>query len=252
MPRAFLLPLLGLATLLAASGCVTLQRQEAAQARAELGAAYLREGNAAAALEVLREAVEKDPRNWEAWQRLGLAYWAQGDLEQSEKAFVRSVKLVPESAEVNNNYGLMLMAQGRNQEAIERFRAARKDLIYRKPALVLNNLGHALYLEGQYDEALAVLGQAIERSPELCNAHFHRALVYEAMGRLDGALSSFEKVVELCGDTAPGAYFHAGKLLIARGDLGAGCTYLGNARDGSSPGSDLYEAAKQARLESCP
>lgn len=246
-----LLPVLGLVLGLG-PGCVTADRQQAAQARTNLGTAYLREGNAPAALEVLSEAVKKDPRNWEAWDRLGLAYWAQGDFDSSEKAFARSVKLVPGKAEVNNNYGLMLMAQGRNAEAIERFQAARKDLMYRRPALVLNNLGHALYLEGRYDDALEVLDQAIDRSPKLCNAHFHRALVYQAMDRLEGALASFEEVIQLCGDTAPGAYFHAAELLVARGDLDAGCTYYATARDAASPGSELHEASTAALRETCP
>lgn len=232
--------------------CATTDQRAQAQARTDLGTAYLREGNAPAALEVLSEAVRKDPRNWEAWERLGLAYWAQGDLEQSERAFVKSVKLVPEKAEVNNNFGLLLMSQGRNAEAIERFQAARKDLQYRRPALVLNNLGHALYQEGRYEEALQVLDQAIQRSPQLCNAHFHRALVFEGLGRLDGALSSFEQAIALCGETAPGAYYHAGLLLAGRGDLDAACNYFSTVREQSSPGSELHEAASKARAERCP
>ncbi len=245
-----LLPALLLTTTLTA--CVTTERQKQAQARTELGAAYMREGNAPAALEVLREAVQKDPRNWEAWDHLGLAYWAQGDFEESEKAFQKGVKLVPEKAELNNNYGMMLVAAGRNAEAIERFEQARKDLLYRKPALVLTNLGYALYLENRFDEALVVLDQALQRSPKLCNAHFNRALVFQALDRLDAALASYEEVVGLCGEAVPGASFHAAELLLARGDREAACAYLAGTIEGTSQTSQLHDAAAKLRATECP
>lgn len=232
--------------------CVNSTRQRQAQAHVELGTAYLREGDAPAALGALQAAVRKDPRNWEGWDRLALAYWAQDDFAQSEKAFSKAIKLVPDKAEVRNNYGLMLMAQGRNQEAIEHFEVARKDLLYRRPALVLSNLGHALYLEGRHDQALQVLDQALQRSPDLCQARFHRALVYEGMQRLDGALADYEELIRTCEDDAAGAWYHASKLLIARGDRTAACTYLGTALERTRPGSDLYEASRKLKALECP
>lgn len=235
-----------------APGCVTSTRQRQAQAHVDLGTAYLREGDAPAALGVLRDAVRKDPRNWEGWDRLGLAYWAQAEFEESEKAFSRAVRLVPDKAEVRNNYGLMLMAQGRNQEAISHFEVARKDLLYRRPTLVLSNLGHALYLEGRHDEALAVLDQALARSPDLCQARFHRALVYEGLQRLDGALADYDELIRTCQDEAAGAWYHAAKLLVARGDRTAACTYLGTALERTRPGSDLYEASRKLKALECP
>lgn len=244
--------LLASALSLLAAGCVTTTRQKQAQASVELGTAYLREGDAPAALGILRQAVKKDPRNWEGWDRLGLAYWAQRDFGESERAFTRAVKLVPDKAEVRNNYGLMLMAQGRNDEAISQFEVARQDLLYRKPAIVLSNLGHALYLQGRHAEALEVLDQALQRSPEMCQAMFHRSLVYEAMGRLDGALDGYETMIRSCGDEAPGAYYHAGKLLMARGDREAACAYMASAMEQTRPGSDLYEASRKARALDCP
>ncbi len=234
------------------ASCITPDRQKQAQARADLGAAYLKEGNSAAALEVLQEAVSKDPRNWQAWDHLGLAYWAQGDLDQSEKAFDKGVKLEPEKAEINNNYGLMLMQQGRHEEAVEHFLAARKDLEYRKPALLLTNLGNAYYQLGRYDDALVALDDAIRRTPALCNAHFERAMVYEAQDKLDAALASYEKSVELCGDVAPGASFQAAKLLLKKGDRQAACTYLAGLVESVDPGSELYESARDLQASDCP
>ena len=40
---------------------------EGAVAKADLGGAYIVEGNPEAAIEVLQQAVELDRRNWSAW-----------------------------------------------------------------------------------------------------------------------------------------------------------------------------------------
>jgi len=247
-----LLPILLLFAPGGMSGCVTTTRQTQAAARTNLGAAYLREGNAPAALQVLGEAVHKDPRNWEAWDHLGLAYWASGDFGKSEEAFEHGVKLVPDKAEIHNNYGLMLMAQGRNADAIVHFEVARKDLLYRRPPVVLTNLGSALYQEGRYDDALQVLDLAVQRAPDNCNAWFTRSLLFQTMDRNDAALTGFEQVIHICGTDNPGAYSHAGSLLIARGDREAGCTYLGTALDKAPAGSDLSESVRKTRALECP
>lgn len=245
-----LLPLL-LSSLLGL-GCVSATRQKQAVANVDLGTAYLREGNPAAALVTLQQATQRDPRNWEAWDRLGLAWWAQGDFESSEKAFLRGERVAPGKAEILNNHALMLMAQGRNAEAIELLQQARKDLTYRRMSMVLSNLGRALHLEGRHQEALDVLDQALARTPNFCPAQFHRALVLEDLDRLDGALASYELVIRACGDEALGAYFHAGKLLARRGDRQAACTYLTTAQERSRPGGELYEAVRRARALECP
>jgi tetratricopeptide (TPR) repeat protein len=58
---------------LPAVGCISVKRQERAQARVDLGVAYLREGTSELAIATLMEATELDPRNIDAWDRLGLA-----------------------------------------------------------------------------------------------------------------------------------------------------------------------------------
>ncbi len=233
-------------------GCVSASRQQQSVASTDLGTAYLREGNPAAALGALQQAVKRDPRNWEAWDRLGLAYWAQQDFVESEKAFLRGEKVAPGKAEILNNHALMLMAQGENARAVELLQQARGDLVYRRMSMVLSNLGRALQLEGRQEEALEVLDQALVRTPNFCPAQFHRALVLEDLDRLDGALASYELVIRACGDEAIGAYFHAGQLLAKRGDRQAACTYFSTAQDRSRPGGDLFEAARKARAIECP
>ncbi len=232
------------------TGCVSSKRQQQAAAQGSLGAAYLREGNAPAAVGVLREAVRLDPRNFEAWEKLALAYMAQGATEESEAAFLRAIRLSPERAEIHNNYGLLLMEQARRPEAIEQFELALTDITYRSPALVLNNLGYALYNEGRHDEALQRLNQAIQRAPELCPAYFNRGLVQRARELPPLALADFDAVIQRCPNEAMGSYYQAGGILLELDDTYGGCSYLRVVID-EAPTSPLAAQAREVLAREC-
>lgn len=230
--------------LLLALACLSPKRQGRADARYQLGSAYLEEGNPEGAIVELREATQLDRRNWGAWEKLALAYMARGALDESQEAFERALKLQPENAQVLNNYGLLLMRQGRLGPAIDAFEKATRDLTYRKPALVLNNLGYAYFLDGQHDLALLKLDEAVERSPTLCQARFHRGLVWQAKGNLDRSLTDLDAVIQACGEEAPGAYYHAAEVLLAQGNRDAAEVYLQNVLRLASDDPRLTDAAR--------
>lgn len=239
---------LALAALLlvgAQAGCVSAKRQQQANGRLELGAAYLNEGKPEAAIEELRTAVKADPGNWAAWEKLGLAYMARGALDESERAFKRAVRLQPKNAQVLNNYGLLLMRMERLDDAIEQFERAEEDLTYRKTALVLSNLGYALYLKGDYDRAIAKLDDAIRRSPELCPAWFHRGLAWQGKGKPDRALADLQTVIDKCGDEAPGAWYHGALVLESMGETDRARIWLLEVQR-IAPNTDVASAAGDA------
>jgi len=243
-------PLVVMLPILLAMGCVSTARQESAGAQVRLGAAFLQEGNAPDAVRALQEATRLDKRNWNAWNKLGLAYLKQGAPDLAESAFQKSLALVPENAEVNNNYGYMLVRMGRYEEALPRFDAAMRDLTYRKPSLVLSNWGHALYMLERYEEAEQKLDQAIARAPNLCQARFNRGLVREVRDDKGRALDDFEAVIQLCGDSAAGAYYRAGRVLLDLDDKRGACTYLRTAAEDGAR-TDLGDAAADLHAREC-
>ena len=208
------------------TSCINQERQKQATSRVSLGTAYMVEGNSPGAVKILREATKLDRRNWNAWNKLALATMSLGAFEEAEDAFLRAIDLVPENAEVRNNYGTMLMYQQRNEEAIEQFEVALDDLTYRKPALVMSNLGSAYSATGNHEQAVYWLNQAITRAPNLCQARFNRGIAQQAMEQVPEALEDFETVIQLCGDEALGAYFRAGQLLIQLENRADGCMYI--------------------------
>src|SRR5215471_20885 len=71
------------------------ERQLTADERADLGAIYVRLGDSARAVEVLRAAQRDHPNHFRIAANLGTAWQAHGDLEQAAVALQQSVKLAP-------------------------------------------------------------------------------------------------------------------------------------------------------------
>ncbi len=218
------------------------------RAQADLGRAYLHEGNPEGAVEVLEKAVKLDPGNWTAWNHLGMAYMEKNRPEQAERALKKSIKLSNGKAEPLLNYGLVLFAQGKAQEAVLQYRLALEDITYRKSALILNNLGYALFSLQRYDEALSALRRAVDRAPNLCQARFNMGLVLRAMDRPDEALASFEQVILMCPDAIMGAYLNAGDLLMQTGHSARALEYLGKVIE-KAPDSDAAAIAVELLKE---
>jgi type IV pilus biogenesis/stability protein PilW len=235
---------------LSATGCISAARQEKAAGRVTLGAAYLREGNLAGAIETLEEGARLDKRNWAAWNKLGLAYMAAGAYEKSEDAFLKAIDLLPEEAETLTNYGSMLIRAGRLDEAVAVLEQAAQDLTYRKPAIPLSNLGYAHLQLGHTDRAITILNDAIRRAPNLCQARFVRGLAYSEANQPERALADFDVVIQLCGDEATGAYYQAGKLLLETDKRNEGCTYLLTAMQEAAD-SELGEQSRALHGTAC-
>ena len=232
------------------AACVPPKRQAKAQARVDLGAAYLVEGSTEVAIQQLQEAVKMDRRNYKGWEQLGLAYMKRGAIEPAEEAFQKALRLVPDSASVNLNYSYLLLRMERADEAIPVLETALLDLTYRSPALVLNNLGYALYLEGRYPEAELRLKEATTRSANFCQAWFNLGLAREAQENRRGAVRAYEQVVGTCPEDAAGSALKAGTLLIALDEVAEGCVHLKAASE-QAHGTALGDEASLKHGQAC-
>jgi len=212
--------------LLGSSGCISKKRQDRAQARVDLGVAYITEGQTELAIATLEEAVELDRRNIDGWNQLGMAMMKRGEHERSEAAFRRGLRLNDEDASLNLNFSYLLLKLDRSEEAIERLEAALHDLIFREPAKVLNNLGFAYYTQGRYGSAETRLKEAVMRAPHFCQAWYNLGLIYEALSRPLEAIDAYDHVVMICADDAAGSYLRAGGLLLENGQTEEGIHYL--------------------------
>ncbi len=108
------------------------------------------------ALPLLRAALAEDDQQWRSWNGLGRVYDAKKKWQEAAAAYGKALQLAPDSAIVNNNLGYSLLLQGRNAEAIPHFVAA----LERQPKLdaAQNNLRLALAFQGRYEDAQANAG----------------------------------------------------------------------------------------------
>ena len=135
----------------------------------------------------------------EALARAAHAY-AQGRLEETERVTMAILNAVPKQLDALHLLGVIRGRQGRLAEALELLDQVTSR--ERAPAQVWSNRGYVLYLQGQYEEAIASCERALALAPEAVDA-IHRANAQLALGRVDEALAGYEQALSIHADFAP-------------------------------------------------
>ena len=130
----------------------------------------------------------------EALARAAHAY-AQGRLEETERVTMAILNAVPKQLDALHLLGVIRGRQGRLAEALELLDQVTSR--ERAPAQVWSNRGYVLYLQGQYEEAIASCERALALAPEAVDAINHRANAQLALGRVDEALAGYEQALSI-------------------------------------------------------
>jgi Flp pilus assembly protein TadD len=112
----------------------------------------------------------------------------------TEAIAVLSVAAVtgPDLVEANNLLGLAYDRRGQHKQAREFYERALS--VAPQNAQVLNNLGHSLYLDDRYNDALARLKDAARLAPADTRVAGNLALVYGRLRKYDDAFKQFKRV----------------------------------------------------------
>ncbi len=170
----------------------------------QLAEALRSEGNVAAAIEHLLEALKLDPENWRARILLGYVFMERGDFQTAEEHLRAGIAVLVRlqgptgaaTAEARNVLGVLLVHQGRLEEAIEVLRASARDVLNRSPHLAWGNLGLAYLEQGDLDAAERALRQAVRMQPRFCVGYFRLGRLREAQRRLEEAEEAFTRALE--------------------------------------------------------
>lgn len=98
---------------------------------------------------------------------------ADGDLSKAANWWARAIGASPLRADAHQGLGLCLARMGRMDEGVASLREAAA-LAPHNPR-ILNNLGHALKLSGDREEALALFKAALKIDPEYAQARYNLA-----------------------------------------------------------------------------
>jgi tetratricopeptide (TPR) repeat protein len=113
---------------------------------------------------LLREVVRRTPRHHKAWWILGKSYQALGQKPESYECFRRAFAENPSSVQAGRELTLSCLAVGKGEEAV----AAARVTSSLDPGDfgLLANLGLALLVAGDLDEALKISREALAKQPD--------------------------------------------------------------------------------------
>jgi tetratricopeptide (TPR) repeat protein len=152
-------------------------------------------GDAAQAVEQLREAVRARPYFAPAHAELGQLLAHRGQPEDGLRELQAAVALKPDSADAHFRMGSVLGKLGRNDDAAAEF--SRGLRIQPDDADGHYNLAIALVQEGKLQEAVREFGAAVRLRPGDVDAHFGLGMALARLGRLDDSISELSKVVRI-------------------------------------------------------
>jgi tetratricopeptide (TPR) repeat protein len=186
-------------------------------------------GELAAAEQMFRELLSRDPAHFHALHLLGVTRAQQGQLAEAEHLISRALSLDPRHAGALSNLGNVLSELGRPAEAIDALKralgldpdsgeaaynlgnaltkarrhgeaaAAYKEALRRRPGLAPARLGlvDSLRQLNRHQEALEILDQAIVADPRDAAAENSLGIVLRELGRPEEAQRAFRRAVAL-------------------------------------------------------
>jgi predicted TPR repeat methyltransferase len=201
-------------------------------------------GRLGEAVSLYWRVLEGNPRHTEALYGLGMAHAQEGRLQEGERLVGKALAFNPGFAEGWRARGMMLMHLGRREEArisIDRALALKPDFtealairasltaetaeprnalaaLAADPgnAAYWNNRGSLLVSMGRLDEALTSFEKAVSIKPDFVEALSNRATLLFETNRLDAALAGFDAVLVLAPELAVG-WNNRGNTLIKMG-----------------------------------
>ena len=134
--------------------------------------------------------------------------------KDSESLFRHALAVTENNYLAHNNLGTALGLKGQIDEAIGQFQEA----VRIKPdfADAYNNLGTALGRKGQIDAAISQFQKAIQLKPDYADVHNNLGIALGRKGQIDEAISQFQEAIRLKPDYAE-AYNSLGVALDMKG-----------------------------------
>lgn len=163
-------------------GGVDALRAEALQGE---GIALLAGGHRIEARERLEEAAAAGPDLWRAWNALGRVYDYDQRWEDSRQCYDKALELKPDSAILHNNKGVSLLLQGKYEEASRQLMKALE--LGPHLATARANLRLALAWQGRYVEATGGLERG--ETPRVLNNIGYVALLRGDYERAEALLT---------------------------------------------------------------
>jgi tetratricopeptide (TPR) repeat protein len=137
-----------------------------------------------------------EPDNWQLYYARGIALERIKSWDRADKDFRKAIALNPEDAGLLNYLGYSLIDRGVN---VQEGRALIEKAFKLKPddGYIIDSLGWAMFLMGQYEDAVVHLEKAVETNPSDPTINEHLGDAYWKVGRRNEALFQWRRALTL-------------------------------------------------------
>ncbi|MBF7729757.1 tetratricopeptide repeat protein [Pseudomonas sp. N040] len=170
-------------------------RPDCSEAFIGLGTAQFALAKLSEAEASLLQALRLDRHSAIAYYNLGLVLNARGRPEPAAESLSTAIKLKPDYAEAYYHLGLALQANNLHPVAEQALLKALE--LDPENSLVLLSLAESKNSQGDGDGAVEICQGVIARYPKMGSAHFSLGMHLNRKGKLDSALESFQKALDL-------------------------------------------------------
>jgi tetratricopeptide (TPR) repeat protein/transglutaminase-like putative cysteine protease len=152
-------------------------------------------GNYQSAVEILKRAVQADPKSKFGWNDLGLAYLDLMDDDLAISAFQKQIEINPYHDLAYNNLGRLYLRQRKYDEAVKYF--GKQIEIDPLDKYSHANLGIAYLEQHKYQDALPELEQAAALTPGNAEAEVRLGEAYLNLDQDEKAMSTFDNALKI-------------------------------------------------------
>jgi tetratricopeptide (TPR) repeat protein len=152
-------------------------------------------GNFSLASDLLKRAVEADPKSKMAWNDLGLVYLESRQDDLAIGSFQKQIEVNPYHQYAYNNLGRVYLRQRKYEEAIKWFN--KQIEIDPLDKYAHSNLGIAYLEQHKYDEAVPELERAASLTPENAESQVRLGEAYLNLGKDEKAMAAFDNALKV-------------------------------------------------------
>lgn len=181
---------------------------------------YLSDNKLDQAINQLQRLLSKDPHQTWALATLASTYARGGDFAKARDTYERLLSENPNSAEVLNKLASLYIDQF-NQVSKAYDLATKARTLAPVDTGVADTLGWICYKQGNYQQALELIREAVDKLPGNAETQFHFGMANYMMDKLEAARAAFKKAVA-SGMDFPHREEAARWLAFLEDDFGAG------------------------------
>jgi type IV pilus biogenesis/stability protein PilW len=163
----------------------------------KLGISYLNKNQLKEAYVKFQQAIQINPKDKYSLNALGYISTRFKEYDDAISYYSRAIAIDPNYSEALNNLGVMYIEIKEWDQAAKYFRLALKNPLYLTPDRAYSGLGFALYKKGDYLEAEKTLKESLIRYPDSAQSAHALGLVYMALGKIDPAIETFNKTLDI-------------------------------------------------------